>query len=152
MRSSIFAILDWEVGSTEKKNKKLHSHSCFPFVSVVGTIVGAASTSFGCWSATCSCTHTVPFWDWSVYQTCFYCTGFWEHVFSKCDQTLSSAWVPVSLVLECHFANCPTPPTQPCPCVNVCKTSEFHRVINDAGSKHISGAETLFAPPNNTLV
>ena len=76
---------DFRLGSRKhRKKKKLHSHSCFPFVSVVGTIiVRAASTSFGCWSATCSCTHTVPFWDWSVYQTCFYCTGFWEHVFSN---------------------------------------------------------------------
>ena len=31
----------------------------------------------------------------------------------------------------------PTPPTQPFPCVNVCKNSEFHRVVNDAGSKNI---------------
>ena len=45
----------------------------------------------------------------------------------------------------------PTPPTQPCPCVNVCKNSEFHRVINDAGTsskklctRNWKGASTNF--------
>ena len=39
----------------------------------------------------------------------------------------------------------PTPPTQPCPCVNVCKNSEFHRVITDAGSinYHIKNIQNI---------
>ena len=98
-------ILHWELRPSKKK---VFGGLCLLFFIVACTTLPVASTSFGCWNATCSCTPGLKrLSDLLLLHRLFGTLLF------TCDQTLSSAWVPTQRMCAktTHATTTPTPPS-----------------------------------------